>query len=93
MDEFLTDEEERMSEATDNIATTKLDDKDTVNADTGVSGLIVQQFLNDILARLFDRDTAIRQAALTLTIHILRRSLVHPIQVQSRTFLLTENSV
>jgi hypothetical protein len=81
LDEFLSDEEERMSEATDHLATTKMDDKDTINADTGVSGIIVQQFMNDILTRLFDKETGIRQAALTLTSHILKRSLVHPIQV------------
>eukprot|EP01127_Copromyxa_protea_P022043 TRINITY_DN7747_c0_g1_i1.p1 TRINITY_DN7747_c0_g1~~TRINITY_DN7747_c0_g1_i1.p1 ORF type:complete len:641 (+),score=96.24 TRINITY_DN7747_c0_g1_i1:105-1925(+) len=80
LDEFLTDEEERMAEATDHTALTKVDDRDTVNADTGVSGIIIQQFMSDILSRISDKETAIRQAALTLTIHILKRSLVHPIQ-------------
>lgn len=75
-----------MAEATDSLAATKIDDKDTINADTGVSGIIIQQFLNDILARLFDKETAIRQASLTLTIHILKRSLVHPIQVMHSEF-------
>uniref|UniRef100_A0A6B2KW35 Sister chromatid cohesion protein n=1 Tax=Arcella intermedia TaxID=1963864 RepID=A0A6B2KW35_9EUKA len=74
LDDFLTDEEERM-----NLAN-KMVTEERIDADTGISGTTFQRILPKILALLSDTDPNIRSTGLNLVTHILKRALVHPIQ-------------
>jgi hypothetical protein len=51
------------------------------NLDYGITAAIVQKHLKPILEHMFDRDINVRLHALNLIHQIVRRSLVHPIQV------------
>lgn len=60
----------------------KIEDKDeAINADTGMAGVLIQQLLPDLLNLLYDKELPIRQSALKLITHVLKRALVHPITV------------
>jgi len=81
LEEFLKEEDERIALASKEIAlTTKLDEHEHVDADTGVASTIIQQFLPLVLCRFFDKETSVRLAAVNLINYILKRRLVHPIQ-------------
>jgi len=68
LDSFLTDEEEKMK-----IAKQQMDEY-KMNADSGVASSIIQYFLGKILNFLFGKDSNIRFAAVNLINHIIKRS-------------------
>lgn len=92
LDEFLREEAERMIVASKEHSTlssiqsaSELDSTlekkiQMTDQDTGVAGLVFQQFLPDILNGMYDTTPAVRLSAVKLVMLILKRSLVHPIQ-------------
>jgi len=67
----------------------KIEDKDdAINADTGMAGVLIQQLLPDLLNLLYDKELPIRQSALKLITHVLKRALVHPITCVSHLVAL-----
>jgi hypothetical protein len=71
------------------VQTTKNQEKE--NADSGVSGTLIQKLLQRILEELVNKDRGLRASALALVTRLLRRKMVHPQPVRSSVYYTIAN--